>query len=131
MPYRILTDLVLLLHLLFILFVVAGGILTLYRKWWALLHLPAMTWGIYIEFSGDICPLTPLENHFNRLAGKQGYSSDFLTHYLLPLIYPAALTPRIQIFFGLVVIISNLAVYSFLMHRHFRRKKENSTYSPQ
>jgi hypothetical protein len=127
MLYQILADLVLLLHLLFIIFVVAGGLLTLHRGWWTLLHLPAMIWGVYIEFSGNICPLTPLENHFSQLAGKKGYSTDFIDHYLIPIIYPDALTREMQIFLGLLVIVINLAVYSFLLHQYLLRRQEKKS----
>ncbi len=119
MLYRILADLVVLLHLMFILFVIAGGFLALRRGRLVLLHLPAVLWGVYIEFSGKICPLTPLENHFSRLAGRQGYSAGFIDHYLLPIIYPAGLTGEIQIFLGFFVLAVNLGVYFFLLRRYF------------
>jgi hypothetical protein len=127
MLYQILADLVVLLHLLFIIFVVAGGLLALHRGWWTLLHLPSMIWGVYIEFSGNICPLTPLENHFSRLAGKEGYSTDFIDHYLIPIIYPATLTREMQIFLGLLAIVINLVVYSFLLRRYLLRRQEKKT----
>jgi hypothetical protein len=127
MLYQILADLVVLLHLLFIIFVVAGGLLALRRGWWILLHLPSMIWGVYIEFSGNICPLTPLENHFSRLAGKEGYSTDFIDHYLIPIIYPATLTREMQIFLGLLAIVINLVVYSFLLRRYLLRRQEKKT----
>jgi hypothetical protein len=117
MFYRIITDLVILLHLLFILFVIGGGLLALRREYIVLLHLPAVLWGIYIEFSGNVCPLTPLENHLRQLAGRQGYATGFIEHYLLPIIYPAGLTGEIQIILGLVVLIINLIVYIFLFRR--------------
>lgn len=121
MYYRILSDLVVVLHLLFIVFVVAGGFLALRRPWLALLHLPAATWGAYIEFSGTYCPLTPLENHFNRLAGEEGYTGGFIEHYLIPIIYPTGLTAEVQIFLGLFVIVINLAVYAIVLRRTFSR----------
>lgn len=121
MFYRILADLVVLLHLLFIVFVIVGGLLALYRGRMVLLHLPAVLWGVYIEFSGNICPLTPLENHFSRLAGGQGYSAGFIDHYLLPIIYPAGLTHEIQIFLGVCVLAVNLFVYFFLLRRYRSR----------
>ena len=115
MVYRILADLVVLLHLLFILFVIAGGFLALCRAYIVLLHLPAVLWAVYIEFSGNICPLTPLEQQLRQLAGREGYSTGFIDHYLVPIIYPAGLTGEIQIFLGLVVLIINLIVYIFLL----------------
>ena len=85
MLYRLLADLIVLLHLFFILFVISGGLLALYRERIVLLHLPAVLWCIYIEFSGNICPLTPLENHYRSLAGREGYPGGFIEHYLVPM----------------------------------------------
>jgi hypothetical protein len=123
MFYRIPADLIVLLHLLFIVFVVAGGFLVLRWTWVALLHLPAVIWGAYIEFSGTICPLTPLENHFRHLAREKGYSSGFIEHNLIPLIYPAGLTHDIQVFLGLLVITINLISYAFILLRCFGRQQ--------
>jgi hypothetical protein len=90
--YRTLADTLLLIHLLFILFMLAGGLLAL--RWpklvWA--HLPAALWGAVIEFAGWICPLTPLENLFRQAVGTAGYAHGFIEHYLLPTLYPHALT---------------------------------------
>ncbi len=124
MFYRILADLVVLLHLLFILFVIAGGLLALYRGRMVLLHLPAVLWGVYIEFSGNICPLTPLENHLIQLAGGQGYSAGFIDHYLMPIIYPAGLTHETQIFLGVCVLAVNLVIYFFLLRRYRLRPRK-------
>jgi hypothetical protein len=122
MQYRILTDLVVLLHLLFILFVAVGGLPALRRPWLALLHLPAAAWGVYIEWSGRICPLTPLENRFRHMAEEQGYSGGFIEHLLVPLIYPAALTPGIQRGLGMLVLIINLTIYAVVLRRCLCRR---------
>ena len=118
MLYRILADLVVLLHLFFIIFVVTGGVAAYFWSWrMVLLHLPAVIWGMYIEFSGNICPLTPLENHFRQLSGQEGYSSGFVDHYLVPIIYPVGLTRDIQIVLGLFVFVVNLVAYAFFLRR--------------
>lgn len=117
MESRLFADALLVLHGLFILFVVAGGLLVL--RWpkiaWA--HLPAACWGAAIEFGGWVCPLTPLENHFRRLAGEQGYAGGFIQHYLLPAIYPDELTRAIQIGLGVLVILVNVAIYAWCWRR--------------
>lgn len=117
MLYRIAADALVFFHLLFILFVLFGGLLVVYRPWLALLHLPAAAWGVSVEFFGLYCPLTPLENELRQAAGQHGYEGGFIDHYLLPLIYPAGLTPQIQLWLGLVVLSINLAVYSLLLWR--------------
>jgi len=124
MFFRILADLVVLLHLLFIIFVVAGGFLALKRPCLALLHLPSVAWGAFIEFSGIICPLTPLENQFRRMAGEKGYSTGFIEHSLIPIIYPPGLTPATQVLLGLFVIVVNLVLYSFLLRRYLYHQKK-------
>lgn len=111
MLWRILADLVLLIHLLFIIFVIIGGFLAIRWPGMAWVHLPAMVWGVAIEFAGWICPLTPLENWLLRAGGKAGYSGGFIERYLLPIIYPTHLTPEIQIYLGAAVLFINLIAY--------------------
>jgi hypothetical protein len=121
MGYELAADLILVLHLLFIVFVVFGGLLCLYRAFWAWLHLPAMIWGIWVEWSGWICPLTPLENHFRQLAFDQGYQGSFIEHYLVPLIYPQHLTISLQWFFGGLILLINILVYFFVLRKHLKK----------
>lgn len=121
MLYRLAADAVVIFHLLFILFVLGGGLLTL-RVWWiALVHLPAMAWGAAVEFLHLYCPLTPLENSLRAKAGEQGYTGGFIEHYVIALIYPAGLTPQIQLWLGGVVVLVNAAVYGLLAARLVRR----------
>ena len=117
MIYKLLADFVSLAHLMFVLFVVFGGI----AVWWApklaWLHLPALAWGALIEFAGWICPLTPWEQSLRRLAGDQGYSGGFVEHYLLPFLYPEGLTRDIQIMLGVFVLTINAAAYVLILLR--------------
>lgn len=120
MTYSLLADIVLVLHLTFILFVVLGGLLVLRFPLVAIAHIPAALWGIFIELTGGICPLTPLENRLRHMAGETGYTGDFIEHYLMPVIYPHGLTREIQFVLAGVVIGINLAVYSWLIYRRKR-----------
>ena len=121
MGYRVLADGVVALHFAYILFVISGALLAL--KWprvaWA--HVAAVAWGAYIEFTATICPLTPLEQLLRQKAGQAGYSGGFIDHYLVPLMYPGALTARIQIILGIVVVLLNLILYGFVIRRWRRR----------
>lgn len=120
MLYARLADLVLLVHLAFIVFVVFGGLLVFWRGWMAWVHLPVAVYGILIEWVGWVCPLTPLENRLRRLAGQEGYEGGFVQEYLLPLIYPAEFTRGVAITLGVVVLLINLAIYgAYLYRRHF------------
>ncbi|APU29284.1 DUF2784 domain-containing protein [Ectopseudomonas toyotomiensis] len=117
MLWRMAADALVLVHLSFILFVLLGGLLLL--RWPRLiwLHLPAVAWGIVVECLHLGCPLTPWENQLRRMAGQAGYDGGFIEHYLIPLIYPAGLTPQIQIGLGAIVVLLNLAVYTWLIWR--------------
>jgi len=119
----ILADALVLLHLLFVVFVMTGGFLLV--RWPRLLwlHLPAAAWGAFIEFSGGICPLTPLENSLRVLGGGSAYSGDFVERYLLPLLYPAQLTPALQQGLGGVVVGVNLLAYA-LAYRAWQRRAD-------
>lgn len=121
MGFRLLADLIVLLHLAFIIYVLFGGLLCLRwpRNSW--IHLPAVIWGVLIEFAGYICPLTPLENRLRQLSGEEGYGTGFIEHYIIPLIYPVTLTREVMIATGLIVIAVNLLIYA-LVWRYRRRR---------
>jgi hypothetical protein len=118
MIYRVLADLILVLHLAFIVFVVAGGLLALRLSWVPLVHLPAALWGVFIEASGRVCPLTPLENALRRAAGASGYAGGFIEHYLVPAIYPPALSHQVQLELAGLVVLANALVYSVVWRQH-------------
>ena len=120
MLYRALADLVLLLHLAFVLFVVLGGLLVLRRPKLAWLHLPCAAWGVLIEFAGWICPLTPLEVSLRIRGGEAGYSAGFIAHYVTAVLYPAGLTRGVQVGLGAFALLLNLAVYSGIVARRRR-----------
>ena len=122
MTARLLADALVAVHLAFIVFVVAGGLLVLRHRGWAVLHLPAVAWGAFTEFTGTVCPLTPLENSLRRDAGYAGYAGGFMEHYVIPLIYPEALTPRLQVVLGLAAIAINLVVYAVVWRGLHRRR---------
>jgi hypothetical protein len=115
--YRLLANAVVSIHALFILFVVLGGFLAWRWRWVAAVHVPCAIWGVLIEYRGWICPLTPLENALRAKAGQQGYSGGFIEHYLLPTIYPAGLTPRVQALLGTFVVVVNAFAYTVLLRR--------------
>ena len=119
MIYKLLADFVFIVHLLFVLFVVLGGIVVWRYPRMAWLHIPAAAWGALIEFGGWICPLTPWEQSLRRLAGEEGYSGGFVEHYLVPILYPAGLTRDIQIGLGILVLVINVTAYT-LIYRRFR-----------
>jgi Protein of Unknown function (DUF2784) len=121
MVYRLLADAVLVVHLIFIAFVVLGGLLVLRWPGIAWLHLPAVAWGAWIEFAGWICPLTPLEADLRARAGDASYAGGFIEHYLTAAIYPEGLDRRHQVVLGAFVLVLNAAVYGWLAWRRRSR----------
>lgn len=124
MVYRFLADLVVILHLCFVLFAVLGGFLVLWKSWMAWYHAPAVFWAAGIEFLGWICPLTPLENLLRLRGGEAGYGTGFVEHYIMPILYPAALTRKMQIGFGILVLGVNIVIYLILWQNIQRAGRE-------
>lgn len=122
MFFRLAADCVLLLHLAFILFAVLGGALALRWRWAPLVHLPAAAWGLFVEITGRICPLTSLENTLRIKAGLSGYTESFIEHYLLAIIYPAGITREIQ--FALAGVV-NVAIYGWIYVRKHVSPRED------
>ena len=117
---RIAADILLLLHLAFILFVALGGFLVLRWPKLAWLHIPAVLWAFYIEITGAVCPLTPVENALRLAAGGVAYSGGFVDQYLIPLIYPSGLTRAGQLALGITVVLFNGLIYGVLALRRYR-----------
>ena len=113
-------DIVVLVHLAFILFVAAGGLLVLRWPRLAWAHVPAVVWGAMVELAGWVCPLTPLENRLRATAGEAVFSGGFIDQYIMPIVYPAGLTRGMQLTLGAAVIAVNLVVYGSLVFRRNR-----------
>ncbi len=122
MVYQALADVIVLVHLGFVVFAALGGFLVLRWTRCAWIHIPSVAWAAWIEFAGWICPLTPLENWLREKAGEVDYSGGFIEHYIIPLLYPTALTRELQITLGILVLVINFAIYAWVIHRSFTRK---------
>jgi hypothetical protein len=124
MGWRILADLLVVAHLAFAAFVIFGAFLA--WKWRCVIfaHAPALAWGFWVETSGQICPLTPLEIHLRQLAGEAGYQGGFLDHYVVSLLYPPWLTRPDQWVLAALLLGINMVAYGALLrpHRHLRRR---------
>ena len=120
MAYRFLADATVILHLGFVLFVVLGGVLAVRWPRVAWIHLPAASWGAWVEFAGWLCPLTPLENWFRKQGGGPTYAASFIEHYLVPILYPSSLSRELQWGLGGLVLLVNAAVYLLVFCRRAR-----------
>lgn len=121
MIYLVTAGAVALLHLAFVLFVVAGGLLAFRRLRVAWVHVPAVVWGVSLEFVGWQCPLTPLENWLRMKGGGGGYAGGFIDHYILPLLYIPGSSRAVQLALGIFALVLNLAIYAFLIRRRLSR----------
>ena len=115
--YQYLADAVVVFHFAFVAFVVTGGLLVLRWRRVMWLHLPAVAWGVFVEFSGWLCPLTPLENRLREWAGEAAYQGGFVDHYIMPVLYPEGLTRNTQFVLGALIFLINLVCYSVLIYR--------------
>ena len=110
--FLLLTRLTVIIHFLFIVFVIIGGFFIHKKRWIIFVHLTSVIWAIYAESaSGVICPLTTIENYFGYRAGISTYKEDFITRYLIPIIYQENIGSSIQITLVLIVISINLIAY--------------------
>jgi hypothetical protein len=112
---RILGNLVLACHFVFVLFSVLGGFLVLWKRRIAWLHVPSVLWSSFVNLFSHVCPLTPLENRFRRLAGRAGYEGGFIEHYIAPLVYPGGMPRRMELIAGYSVLIWNAFVYALVV----------------
>jgi len=112
MTSSLLADALVAAHLAFLLFVIFGAALVLWRRGFAWLHLPAVAWSVWIEWSGAICPLTPWENALRAEAGERGYRGGFIEHYVMPVIYPPGLTHAHQVILGAILVIGTAVLYA-------------------
>ena len=112
-----LADTIVVLHVGFVAFVIFGGLLTLRWPRLAWVHVPAAAWGAWVEFAGSVCPLTPLENWFRARGGQGAYTSGFIDHYVMPVLYPASLSRELQWVLGSVVVLTNVAAYTLVVRR--------------
>jgi hypothetical protein len=118
-------DLIVLVHFGFVIFVVLGALLVLRWPRVAWLHVPAVMWGALVEFTGWICPLTPLENRLRQASGESTYRGDFIAHYILPTLYPNGLTRRDQLALGAIALAVNIAIYTVVVIRHRRSARDD------
>lgn len=123
MFYRFAADALVVLHFAFIGFVLLGGLLVLRWPRIADLHVPAVVWAVLLELNGWLCPLTPWEQQLRLAAGEAGYDGGFIAHYLLPLIYPADLSHRLQLVLATVVLIVNGVIYGRLLCRRWTARR--------
>ena len=121
--YELAADIILIIHFLFILFVIFGALLFFVAKKIVFIHIPAIIWGSYIELTHSICPLTYLENWFLHKANLTTYSEGFIQNYLVPIVYPMSLTKDLQIFLGISLIVINIVIYAFIFGKLKRNFK--------
>ncbi len=126
MYYRIAADLVLVTHFAFIILVVAGALLAFRYPWFACIHIPAASWGAFVELTGRICPLTTLENFLRTRAGQEGYANSFVEQYIFPVVYPAGLTRNVQLSLAGLVVAVNVIIYAAILLRRWKARQHDA-----
>lgn len=115
MLYRIGADLVLSAHFLFAAFAVVGGALAFCSPAWPWVHVPVVLWSAVVNFMSWTCPLTPIENALRSRAGQQGYSGNFVEHYIGRLVYPRGMPRQLELVAGVSVVAWNALVYAAVL----------------
>lgn len=115
--YRIAADGVVVIHLVFILFVILGGLMLFRWPWMIWIHVPTAVWGGLVELFGAPCPLTPLENHLRQAGNAEAYRGGFIDYYIMPIVYPPGLTRQTQVVLGVLILVINFAIYFKLLTR--------------
>ncbi len=123
MIYTILADAVVIFHLLFIIYALAGGLLYFWRSWLVFFHIPAAMWIVIVEINHWVCPLTPLENTLRDMGNTEMYSGDFISHYILPVIYPPGLTENTQVLLALAAFTVNAIIYAMIIRNYIKKHK--------
>ena len=124
--FRATADLVVAVHAAFVVFVVLGGLLVARWPRLAWVHVPAAAWGVFIEFRGWVCPLTPLENYFRQRGESSSYEGEFIEHYIMPLLYPVHLTRHTQIWLGSFAVMVNVLLYWHIVRGWSRTRRRAS-----
>lgn len=122
MAYVLLADTALVVHALFVLFVLFGSWCVIRWPWMLWIHAPALMWGLFVETTGTVCPLTPLESRLRFMSGEAGYNEDFLSHWVSAMIYPEALTRDVQLVLAALLLIFNVAMYALIWKRNLVTK---------
>ena len=123
--YEFAANLTLIVHFAFIIFVVFGSLLFFVATKIFYVHIPALIWGIYIELTHSVCPLTYLENWFLQKANLTIYSEGFIQNYLVPIVYPKNLTEDLQTYSAIALIVANMIMYGLIISKS---KKKLSTF---
>ena len=118
--YEFAAQITIFIHFLFIVYIVLGSILCFFKTKLIIFHLFSVAWGVYIELSSNVCPLTYLENWFLQKAGLRAYTEGFISKYIFNIVYPIGLTEQIQIYLALGLIFINIILYLFL---YFLKKR--------
>ncbi len=117
MPYRLLADAVVLLHLAFVVFVVCGGLLVVWRRWIAFIHLPAAGVGRLHRVQRTRLPAHAARESPAGDCRRRRLLGDFVERYLIPVLYPPGLRRDVQVVLGLVALAVNAAVYVYAWRR--------------
>ncbi len=121
MNYRILADIVVILHFLFVFFALFGAILAIHWRKLIWIQVPAALWAMAVEFGNLACPLTPVEKWLIEKAGLAAYRGSFVEHHILSVLYPGQLGAGLRAALGLIVLLVNVGIYAGILRRKCKK----------
>ena len=119
--YAGLAAAVLVLHLLWILWILAGWVFARGKPVLTAVHIASLAWGMAVEIGPWACPLTLLEQRLEARSGRAPYQAGFLVHYLDRVVYPD-LPEALVGWIGAGVCVVILGVYGFRAARWARSR---------
>jgi hypothetical protein len=127
MIWRVLADVVMVVHAALLLFFMIGGFLA--WRWPRLIwvHLGIVLWNVVIVLVDFGCPVTATEKYFRRLGGESVYSAGYIHHYLEGRLWPEGATPVAEKV-GFVLVLISYAGFFVLQHR---RKVRGESVGPR
>ena len=118
--YELAANLTFIVHLAFIIFVLFGALLFFVKTKIIYIHVPALIWGIYIELTHTVCPLTYLENWFLQKASLTIFPEGFIQNYLVPIVYPKNFAEDFQTYLAMVLIVINIIIYGLIINKSIK-----------
>ncbi|MGH8965829.1 MAG: DUF2784 domain-containing protein [Actinomycetes bacterium] len=102
-------DVVVVLHIGYLLYAAFGGFLALRGMSWLWLHLASSVWSVTVTVTAIRCPLTAIEKWLISASGSTPYGGTFIEEYLTGIVYPVAYEAAVW-FGGAAIALTSYAV---------------------
>lgn len=109
MLYGISADIIVTVHLLWILFLILGALVGMKVRWVRLTHIGALAFSVLLQLNNWVCPITHLE-YWLRSRSDSAYTGGFIKHYVEKLVY-LDVSPSAVLWGTGVVIVGSIFLY--------------------